>query len=185
MKKLQLLIASMMIAGFSFAQLSGETFVKKCTLMGLKFSPAAIQNNFKALQLDSIATKQYDYAIMSNDGMIAYRYRLLPSVKDSSNAAFAANYFLNEAAKTNGTYPAIHFRAFPKGAIENNYNCSGGFSSFFTPGDAMRTTYKICNAYAIYKEGSGLLIIIVLANEDKVLDDEKYAGGLIGLLSFK
>lgn len=174
-----------MFAAFSFAQLSTQAFIQKCTSVGLQFSPAAVQNNFKALRLDSTAAKQYDYAIVSNDGLLAYYYRLMPTAKDSSSAAFTANYFLNEAAKTNGTYPPIHFRAFPKGVIENTYNCSGGFSSFFSPGDAMQSAYKICNAYAMYKEGSGLLIIFVLANEEKVLNDEKYGTGLIGALTFK
>lgn len=185
MKKLILFILFLASGKCLFAQLSTEAFAKLCTSSGLQFSPSLVQNDFKIQKLDTAIAKQYDYAIVSNDRLIEYRYRIMPAANDSSKAAFAASYFLNEAAKIKEGYPNIHFNAFPKGAIEASFNCSGGFSSFFKPGDGMKCGYSICNAYGLYKENVGEFIVFVLANDEKVLNDNKYGYGLAGILVFK
>jgi hypothetical protein len=167
------------------AQLKTDVFIKECDKMGLQFLTAAIKNNFIAIQLDTTVAKQYDYAVASTDGEIEYRYRLFPALKDSAAAAFGFQYFLYEAAKIQAGYPKIELKPYAQKTVAAAYNGSGGYSSSFKPGDWMATKFSVCTCFAFYKEGIGGFIIYMLTNDSKILLEEKYAAGLVGVLSFK
>ncbi len=185
MKKLLLVILFAVCTRIVMAQLSTTAFAKQCEMTGLEFYPAKIQNNFKPLPLDSTAAKQFDYAVISNDGKIEYRYRLVPSANDSANAAFITQYLFYEAAKIKAGYPAITIKPYAGKAVRDAYNGDGGYSAAFKPGEIMSSDFASCSCFSFYKEGKGMFIIYMLTNDPKILLEEKYAAGLVGVLTFR
>ncbi len=185
MKKCFFVVALLFFFRSAEAQLSATAFSKQCETIGLQFSPAMVQQNFKAITLDSTVAKQYDYAIASTDGKMEYRYRLAPSVKDSAAAAFTTQYLFYEAAKIKAGYPAIQINPYKKETVAAAYKASGGHSAAFKTGDFMSSDFATCSCFAFYKEAKGMFIIYMLTNDTKLLLEEKYAAGLVGVLLFK
>lgn len=185
MKKIVLFFLIFINAYYLSGQVSSDEFTKQCKLIGLQFTPSLVQTDFKPITLDSAVSKQYDYAIISNDSKIEYRYRLFPSLKDSAGAAFGFKYFLFEAAKIKAGYPDLQIKPYPEKTVADAYGASGGYSTAFKPGDWMATNFTSCSCFAFYKEGRGGFIIYMLTNDNKILLQEKYAAGLVGVLMFK
>ncbi len=183
--KMVLSIAAAFFCNAVTAQLSTQEFSKQCGLMGLQFSPAMIRDNFNTVRLDSTIAKQYDYAIASADGKMEYRYRLLPSVKDSAAAALSSNYLFYEAAKIKAGYPGIQLKPYQQQTVAAVYKASGGYSAAFKTGDFMCSDFSTCSCFSFYKEQTGMLIIYMLTNDTKLVLEEKYAAGLVGALMFK
>ena len=185
MKKLLLILLFAISTNIIVAQLSTAAFSKQCDAMGLQFDPAKIQNDFKPLQLDSTAAKQFDYAVISNDGKMEYRYRLVSTVKDSAKAAFMTQYLFYEAAKIKAGYPAITIKPYTGKTVKDAYNGDGGYSAAFKPGEIMSSGFASCSCFSFYKEGTGMFIVYMLTNDNKILTEGNYAAGLVGVLSFK
>ena len=185
MKKLLLILLFAVCNNTTKAQVSTAAFTNQCDAMGLQFNPAKIQNDFKPLQLDSTGAKQFDYAVISNDGKMEYRYRLVSTVKDSAKAAFMTQYLFYEAAKIKAGYPAITIKPYTGKAVKDAYSGDGGYSAAFKPGDAMSSNFASCSCFSFYKEGKGMFIVYMLTNDNKILAEGNYAAGLVGVLSFK
>jgi uncharacterized protein YodC (DUF2158 family) len=185
MKRLLLILVFAVCTSIAVAQLSTTAFTKQCEAMGLQFYPTKIQNDFKPLQLDSTLAKQFDYAVISNDGKMEYRYRLISTVKDSAKAAFMTQYLFYEAVKIKAGYPAITIKPYAKETVKKAYNGDGGYSAAFKPGDALSSNFASCSCFSFYKEGKGMFIVYMLTNDNKILTEGNYAAGLVGLLSFK
>ena len=109
----------------------------------------------------------------------------MPSLKDSAGAALGFQYFLYEAAKIKGGYPNIQIKPYPKQTVTDAYKASGGYSAAFKSGDWMATNFTTCSCFAFYQEEKGGFIIYMLTNDPKILLEEKYAAGLVGVLMFK
>lgn len=185
MKKILTVLLFAFCTNIAVAQLNTAAFTKQCDAMELQFNPAKIQNDFKPLQLDSIGAKQFDYAVISTDGKMEYRYRLVSTVKDSAKAAFMTQYLFYEAAKIKAGYPAITIKPYAKAAVKNAYNGDGGYSAAFKPGDAMSSNFASCSCFSFYKADKGMFVVYMLTNDNKILTEGSYAAGLVGLLSFK